>query len=1122
MRCDVCGGESPRGHRFCGGCAAPLPATCGACGALAAPGARFCGECAAPLGLLSTSGFVSRPAPGSLAPRESRRHVTILFTDLSGFTELSTRLDAEDLHVIAQAYFDRVEAIVTSLGGSVERYVGDAIMAVFGAPIAHDDDVLRAVRAGLEVKAAMPALSARFAQELACVVGIASGEVVVTEPRPGYAADVAVVGSFVNLASRIESIGRPGDVLVSDDVYREVAQHVAAESLGAHSLKGIAEKVTLWRVHRLAEQEGVRTRLVGRGAELALLARELDRVVQEGKGSVILLRGEPGMGKTSLLHALSVSARERGYAAHRGTFLDFGLHRGAEGLRALACSLLGVDPAVEAGVRRDAVEEFVASGRLDEGLAPMLFELAAVDQTDATRTLFEAADPKARERGRRAAIAALVGAGAARSPLLLVIEDIHWADPLDVDRLADLAATCRDLPVVLAMASRTAGDPIDAAWSRRAGGPPSATLDLAPLGAEEMLELGAGLPDVQGPILAECIERSGGNPMFLEQLIRHVLEGGHARLPGSIKSLVLARMDRLDWRDRWALQAASVLGKRFQLAALRYLLDDKDYDPVALLGAALVRGVGREFLFAHALIQEAAYGSLLRRKSRELHGQSAEWYAQRDLALRAQHLDRADDARAPRAYLEAACLDTATGDYARARAELDRGAALARLPADRHALALQRGQLLHDVGEVPAAEEAYRAALDLSEDDVGACRARIGLAACMRLSDDLDRAREALTAADEIASRRELHAELARIAYLRGSICFPLGDIDGCLREHGRALEHARRAGLPDAEANALSGLGDAYYASGKMRTAHRYLVECLALATAHGLGRIEAANRFMVATVRMYLLELEGALADARRSADLASKVGHQRAEVVSRLTAGWILVALHQLGEARREAEEGIRVTEALGAPRFRPFLMETLARVELAEGDREAATRTAAEAMELVRQGDHLRFIGPWVLGTLAMCSRDRSVRHAALAEGERLLASGCVGHNHYGFHAHAIEACLDDGDPSGVLRWADALERYTRPEPNPWADFQIARGRALARCLAGGGDDATRAELLRLRGAAEAAGLLSALPSIVLALEGLSSPGSAPADPLHAAPEGEITADRTCSARGWHPP
>src|SRR6185436_13342915 len=184
-----------------------------------------------------------------------------------------------------------------------------------------------------------------------------------------------------------------------------------------------------------------------------------------------------------------------------------------------------------------------------------------------------------------------------------------------------------------------------------------------------------------------------------------------------------------------------------------------------------------------------------------------------------------------------------------------------------------------------------------------------------RLSDDLAGAKAELSEADEIASRRGLDVELARIAYLRGSICFPLGDIDGCLFEHGRALEHARRARLPKAEANALSGLGDAYYARGQMRTAHRYLTKCLELCTKHGFGRIESANRFMIATVRIYLSELEGALDDARRSADLASKVGHQRAEVVSRLTAGWILLALGELSLARREAEHGMQVAESLG---------------------------------------------------------------------------------------------------------------------------------------------------------------------------------------------------------------
>jgi len=1087
VNCTQCGCENPAGHRFCGNCGAALRVPCASCGFANPAGQRFCGGCGRALEDAAVGGpaaAAAAPLAGAAgAPHEGRRQATILFTDLTGFTELASRLDAEDLHAIVQAFFDRVEGVVRNLGGSVERYVGDAIMAVFGARIAHDDDALRAVRAGLDIQAAMPELGARYARALHSVVGLATGEVVVMMPRPGYAAEVAIVGASVNLAARIESLGAPGDVLASADVYRQVARRVRASPLGAQRLKGIDHPVEVWRIEELvADHDATRQmHFVGRASELEMFGALLAQCAARHSSATLLLRGEPGIGKTRLLGAMVEAARARGCAVHAGGFLDFGFRRGTEGLHGAARSLLGIDPGADALGRRACADAAVARGEVPADALPALYELCSAAPTDESRRQLDAMNRERREQKLREAAAALVAAAARQAPLLLVMEDVHWADARDLERLADLAARCGDLPVLFALASRVVEDPVSPAWQVRGIGGALTCLELAPLGADEMRSLAADFQGVGRSVVDGCIERSGGNPLFLEQLLRHAVESGQTSLPASVRSLVLARMDLLAEGDNAALQAAAVLGQRFELDALRAVIGRADFVCDGLVRAHLLKPVGHEFLFAHALIHEAAYASLLRRNARELHLRAAAWYATRDPALHARHLDRAESPQAARAYLGSAIADTEAGRHDRARVEIARGLEIAADAADREALMLQQGQLLHDIGEVHESIEVYRSVLESAGSDAQRARALIGLAAGMRLSDDIEGALGALAEAEPIA--RGMDAELARIHYLRGSLCFPRGDIDGCRREHGHALEHARRAGLPRAEADALSGLGDAAYASGRMRTAYESFRACMTLCARHGFGRIEAANRFMVATVRIYLNEFEGALVDALESAELARKVGHQRAEIVSRLTAGWILHTLGRIAEARREATTGLEVAEALGAGRFRPFLLETVARVDLAAGDAAAARRTIAEALQLAREGRLLRFIGPWLLSTFALCADDPAARRAALDEGAALLADGCVGHNYYNFYAHAIDASADLADGDAVARWADALERYTRAEPNPWADFHVARGRALAAWI-GGADDA--GALGAVRSQAEAFGFRSTLARLDAAI------------------------------------
>ena len=278
-------------------------------------------------------------------------------------------------------------------------------------------------------------------------------------------------------------------------------------------------------------------------------------------------------------------------------------------------------------------------------------------------------------------------------------------------------------------------------------------MDLGPLDPEEARVLAAPFLAANVAMAERCVERAAGNPLFLEQLLRHAEEGLGAAVPGSVQSLVQARLDRLDPPDKAALQAASVLGQRFDLETLRHVLGRPDCGVERLIEHSLVRPEGEGFLFDHALVRDAVYDGVLRSRRRDLHRRAAAWYDGRDAALRAEHLDRADDPGATLAYLTAAQAQFADHRHELALRLAERGLVLAGGQADRFALGCLGADILHDLGRMPAALSAYEDALAAAPGEAERCRALIGLAAVKRVTDDLDGAFADLERAEAAASR---------------------------------------------------------------------------------------------------------------------------------------------------------------------------------------------------------------------------------------------------------------------------------------------------------------------------------------------------------------------------------
>ena len=928
-----------------------------------------------------------------------RRQVTILFADLCGFTTLSRSLDPEEIGELVARFTAQVDGIVVGYGGTVDKHIGDAVMALFGAPRAHDDDPLRAVRAALDIHAALARSSGASSHALQAHVGIASGKVVAGTLSRVDAHDYTVLGNSVNLAARLVALAGPGETLLSEDVYRALADRATCETLGETEVKGFDVPVRIWRLDGLSSDAAPanRSAFVGRIAELEQFKGILAATRARRSGQVVCVRGEAGIGKTRLVEEMRRLAEATGFTAHRGLVLDFGVSKGQDAVRALLLSLVGLTPASGTQARLQKVDDLVGANVVPVERLAFLLDLLDLPLTGESRTLYDAMDNAARNRGRQALASAVAARASAEMPTFILVEDLHWADPQLLGYLSAFASAMAERPGLLITTSRIEGDPIDAAWRASCRSVPIATIDLGPLRRQEALSLAGSFMDATQRVAIACIDRAAGNPLFLEQLLRNAEEGTADAIPPSIQSLVLARMDRLASSDRQAFQAAAVIGQRFSLVLLRHLIEDPDFVCDGLISNALVLPEGEDFLFAHALIQEGAYSSLLRSRRKVLHQRAAEWFAGRDLVLYAQHLDRAEDDRAARAHLQAAIAQRADYHIDAALRLVERGLQIARAEADRHALIYLCGELQRDLGDIASSIASYRLALAASSDDTALCQARLGLAEGLRVSEGLSEALELLEQAQEAAERNDLVNELARLHHLRGNIFFPLGNVDGCREEHDRGLEYAKRSGSAEAEARALGGLADAAYAQGRMRTAFGYFSRCVAVCQAHGFGRIEVANRSMVGFSRIYLNEFRQAREDGDAAARVAALVGQPRAELLGETMGVFACYELADYDAMRAYLTRVMQLARQLGARRFEAQGLEMEARLLLDVGRRAEAELMLREALAICRDAG-MQFCGPKVISALSRAAKDTGERESLLAEGQAMLARGSVGHNH----------------------------------------------------------------------------------------------------------------------------
>ncbi|SAL13872.1 adenylate/guanylate cyclase [Caballeronia peredens] len=1030
----------------------------------------------------------TRNAPGQpgVSPDEARgerRQVAVLFADLCGFTEMSRQIDPEEVLVVLERYFEQVDPIIAQHGGHVDKHVGDSVMALFGAPVAQGNDVERAVRAALAIHDAMPGLSRILGRPLSAHIGIAGGEVVASGTGSAAHREYTVTGDTVNLASRLTDAAGPGEVLISESVWRHLAERLDCVERDAFAVKGFAERVTAWCVggFRPATRERA---FVGRADELRQFHAVLDACRETGAGRTLLLRGEAGIGKTRLVEEFQHEARDSGFACHGGFVVDFGATTAQGAIQSLVRGLLALDDTSETNAGTSAVGQAVDAGLIDAGDALFLQNLLDIPLTLDDRTLYEAMDNAMRARGRQDVVMRLVQRASHRQARLLCIEDIHWSDSTTLRDIARLSVIVQACPAVLVLTARHSGDVFEDSW-RAADGAPYSLVDLGPMSDSDAHVLAGSFPGAQADLAARCIERAAGNPLFLEQLLNHAEESAGTGVPSSVRSLVQARLDRLDPADKQVLQAASVLGQRFEHEALDYLVDGAALEPLVM--ARLLRRQGVGFIFHHALIRDAVYDGLLRSRRRDLHHRAAQWYCARDPVLRAEHLDRAADRDAALAYRDAARSQASLYRYESALRLVERGLELADAHGERVVLECLRGNILHDVGDMTLALAAFETALDCATTDEERCRAWIGRATVKRVIDDLNGAWADLDCAALAAQNRGLAGEEARIHFLRGNLCFPRGDIDGCVREHSRSLALAQEAHDPEQEAAALGGLGDAEYMRGRMISAHDAFSRCIALCRRHGFGRIEVANLPMRAITAWFAGTAKAGLDAALASVAAAEKVGHLRALAVAHHAAWHCLRDLAQWDRAREHVAPALQCARDLKSRRFEGEALALRAESHRVAGRRSEALDDIEEALSISRETG-MAYLGPAYLGTLARTTEDIDVFDNALAEGEALLVAGAVSHNHFLFRRDAIDACIDRRQWDAAAHHAAALEDYACRESSPFSEFFVARARALVSYGKGIRDTASTKELERLQRVGREGGFVHALEAIDRACSG----------------------------------
>ena len=940
-------------------------------------------------------GFCGTPFAAAEAPQDVRKTVTVVFSDLVGSTSLGESMDSESLRELLQRYFEAMQAVLERHGGAVEKFIGDAIMAVFGLPKLREDDALRAVTAALEMQAALASLNAELERgwgvTLANRTGVNTGEVVAGDVTAGQR---LVTGDTVNVAARLEQAASAGEVLLGDLTYRLVREAVEVEAVAPLDLKGKAEPVPAYRLVGLLDVdssvERPRSPLVGREREVGVLLGVFSDAVAAGGCRLATVFGSPGMGKSRLVEEL-VAQVSRAAGVVRGRCLSHG--RGitfwpvVEIVRKAAGILEEDPPEVARGKIAELAQDEAVARRVAAAVGLSSEEFPVEETFWGVRKLLETM--------------------AAARPLVVVFEDIHWAESTMLDLIEHVLASSERSIVLVCLARHELLD-IRPAWEKLAG---SSVISLGPLSAIDSARVAENLlgsAKLDAEVHARIVEAAEGNPLFVEQMLSMMVDEGALRqendrwvpvgraddiaVPPTIQALLAARLDLLGPEERSVIEAASVAGLVFPEDALHELVSDEVAAQLEKIIHSLCRkhlvqtgvesiGRGAHYRFAHVLVREAAYQGMLKRTRATLHERFVRWADRvnedRDRAVEFEeilgyHLEQAfsnlkelgplDDHGQELGRRAAARLSSA-GRRAFARGDMPAAANLLRRAAmvlperdpTRLELIPDLGEALLEVGEFPWAELFLEEAIDSRRDEDGlvAALSELLLLRLKAIAGSAERWSERLVEeASQMLERSGGAEDDAMLATLWRLLAWAHGTSGRYGLATGaaeRAMEHARNAN--DARQIRLAASLYALAALHGPTPVPEAIERCEAIASeAQGDRRTQG----LVTSILGALLGMRGDFDRARRlsaeARDLLAELGPTVAGASTSLEASRVESLAGDLPAAERALRRDYEALMQLGERYLLSTVAGELARVLYAQGRLDEAEECARHAQEL----------------------------------------------------------------------------------------------------------------------------------------------------------------------------
>ncbi len=1027
MLCARCGTENRAGRKFCSQCGAPLSAACRTCGAANDPGDRFCGECGSGLGSAAPAPTREEPA----IPVAERRLVSILFADLVGFTTLSESRDPEEVRELLSRYFDTARGLIERYGGTVEKFIGDAVMAVWGAPVAQEDDAERAVRAGLDLVATVAALGEEVgATGLGLRAGVATGEAAVTIGAQGQG---MVAGDLVNTASRVQSAAHPGAVFVTEATRHATEVSIAYEDAGEHDLKGKTEAVTLSRALRVIalrggelRSAGLESPFVGRDREFRLLKDLFHASAEDGRAHLLSVSGIGGIGKSRLTWEFFKYID--GLAAdvwwHRGRCIPYGegvtYWALAEMVRMRARIAEEEEPASALDKLLTVLDDVVPHEADRRFVEPRLAHLLGLEDLSipSKEDLFA---------GWRLFFERL----AERWPVLLIFEDLQWADESLLDFIEYLLEWSRSHPLFVVTLARPELLERRPTWGASRHG--STSLSLEPLDDEAMEQMLRGMvPGLPDELRKRILERAEGVPLYAVETVRMLLDRGLLRregdqfepagpidelaVPETLHALIASRLDGLPPEERALLQDASVLGKTFTLAGIATLSGrtEDELDPVlsSLIRKELLglqtdpRSPERgQYGFLQSLIQRVAYETLSRRDRKARHLAAADylgtsWSADPDeiVEVLAAHLMEAyrlgpEDEDASEIRGRARDTLARAGRRASSLSALSLARSYFAQAADLCDDLVEGAGYLEQAGVATLASTLASEALELFErarslferagstHEAARVAARIG--EVLWMEDRGDEAAERMSRALAILAEDPPDHDLALLHAMLGKVLFFLGDRESSLREADAALDIAEALWLPDVLSDALNTKGLIADVSDRHEEALALLKQALDLALENdvGVAALRAYNNLSYAMAERDQFDAARGYQEAGLA--LAERLGIRgnlmflRAHLAFSMWVSGEWDALEELGEALEAGEEAhpfYGSNESLAA-----WLIE----LAIARGDTARARRLLEDFIGDPEAGD---------VQTRAFRTRVHSLVDDAVGDHERAL-DGC---------------------------------------------------------------------------------------------------------------------------------